>query len=107
MILVKEKCLINDLIEGILTNSNYLSDGKSIDFVQNLQQDIPVCLIDKEQIRDVLLNLLTNSVQAIKSKGKIVLSSKAEKVNNSQFIKIEISDTGAGIKPEDLNNIFA
>jgi len=106
LILTKEKCFINDLIAGILASSNYLSDGKSIDFIQNLQQDIPECSIDKEQVRDVLLNLLTNSVQAIKSKGKITISSKAEIVNNVHYIKVEISDTGTGIKPEDINNIF-
>jgi len=106
LILIKEKCIINDLIAGILSNSNYLSDGKNIDFIQNLKEDIPECLIDKEQFRDVLLNLITNSVQAIKSKGKIIITSKTVSINNSDFINIEISDTGTGIKPEDINNIF-
>lgn len=106
LILTKEKCSINDLVKGIIAKSNYLSGGKNIDFTLNLQQDILECLIDKEQIRDVLLNLINNSVQAIKSKGKIDISTAKVNINNSDFIKIEVSDTGSGIKKEDLKNIF-
>ncbi len=106
LILTKEKCSINDLISGILENSNYIINGKNINFAQKLQEDIPDCLIDKEQIRDVLLNLITNSVQAIKSRGDISISTEKVTLNNSDFIKIEVSDNGSGIKPEDLKNIF-
>ena len=55
------------------------------------------------QIQQVVMNLILNARDAMLPKGG-VLTAKAEDAGES--IKIEISDTGAGIKPDDLERIF-
>ncbi len=57
---------------------------------------------DKELLRQVILNLIINAVQAIKERGKIKI--KVEKLKDN--IKLEISDTGPGIPQEYLEKIF-
>lgn len=57
---------------------------------------------DEQRIKQVLLNLLTNAVKFTSENGYIhVRASRHE-----QFMKISVSDTGIGIKPEDMDKLF-
>jgi signal transduction histidine kinase len=52
----------------------------------------------------VLVNLVTNAVQATPAGGRIVISSRPGK--NNEAVKISVADTGKGIPPEFLPHIF-
>jgi signal transduction histidine kinase len=57
---------------------------------------------DSDQIHQVLLNLLLNAVQAIEGPGSIKVQIQSE----DDFAAISVTDTGRGIPPEHLPNIF-
>jgi signal transduction histidine kinase len=57
---------------------------------------------DSDQMHQVLLNLLLNSVQAIEHQGRV----KVEVAAQERFAVISVTDTGRGIAPEHLPNIF-
>jgi signal transduction histidine kinase len=57
---------------------------------------------DSDQIHQVLLNLLLNAVQAIEGPGSV----KVEILSQDDFASISVTDTGRGIAPEHLPNIF-
>ncbi len=59
---------------------------------------------DPLQLRQVLINLLTNAKQAIEGEGRITIG--ATQVTKDASIVIEIEDTGAGIKPEAFDKVF-
>lgn len=65
---------------------------------------IQLTAIDHDQIQQVLLNIFTNSIQAMPSGGILNISTSLNKEFN--MVCIEISDTGVGIKPEDYDKIF-
>lgn len=65
-------------------------------------QPFPNIMADSEQIRQVLMNMLTNSIQAITTYGEIVVKTSA----NHDHIEISISDNGCGIHKENLGKIF-
>jgi signal transduction histidine kinase len=58
--------------------------------------------IDSEKLQQVMLNLLINGIQAIEIEGKIFVSIKL----NGKAAEITVADTGKGIEPEHLKNIF-
>lgn len=58
---------------------------------------------EEHQIKQVFINLLKNSIEAMDNKGEILLSIKEYKRNS---VKIELQDTGNGISPEDVERIF-
>lgn len=58
--------------------------------------------IDAERLQQVMLNLLTNGMQAIEADGSIKVSIKAA----GDYAEITVSDTGKGIEPDNLKNIF-
>jgi signal transduction histidine kinase len=76
--------------------------SKAIEIVLKKTPDLPEVEHDGDQIHQVLLNLLLNSIQAIDGPGKIVVELEAR----DAMATIAVSDTGRGIPAENLTNIF-
>ena len=91
---------VNECIESTVNLVKHQA-GKKIVFDLQLE-DTPALEGNPQHLKQVLLNMLTNSFQAIDDNGEIVVRSfKSE--NN---IHIEISDTGIGISKKIINRIF-
>ncbi len=89
--------------EYIDSNLNLLSNQfkNRIEIIKEYTDDAEIdCHPDK--INQVLMNILSNAIQAIPEKGKITI--KTEKL--SQYLKITISDTGIGIPKKNLSKVF-
>ncbi|MEK6282741.1 MAG: ATP-binding protein [Acidobacteriota bacterium] len=66
--------------------------------------DVPKVMADKDSLRSVFTNLLINSVEATNGEaGRVEVKLSAEPVDR---VRIEITDTGSGIAPEDIAKIF-
>ena len=80
---------------------------KPIRFYANIDGTIPNSLIgDEVRMRQILINLLSNAVKFTKM-GCISLCITIEKRDKKQIcLKISVTDTGEGIKPEDKENLF-
>ncbi|MGZ3536672.1 MAG: GAF domain-containing protein [Thermodesulfobacteriota bacterium] len=72
--------------------------------VQKEFEVLPIILMDREQIKQVALNLLLNAVQAMPRGGTLML--RGENSKGGQWIKISIRDSGIGIPDEDMNRLF-
>ena len=62
-------------------------------------------MIDKEQIKQVLLNIILNAVQATSANGEIFIETRRFS-GSDEFVQVEIRDTGEGIPEKDIENIF-
>jgi two-component system, NtrC family, sensor kinase len=63
---------------------------------------------DRDLLHQVLLNICLNGLQAMENDGRLrieLLEEEAGK-NDDSFLALQISDTGAGISPDNLNHIF-
>jgi signal transduction histidine kinase/putative methionine-R-sulfoxide reductase with GAF domain len=72
--------------------------------VQKNFQSLPPIPIDSEQMKQTILNLLLNAIQAMPEGGQLELGGEAP--GNDQWIRLTIRDTGIGIPPEDMNKLF-
>ena len=72
--------------------------------VQKEFQDLPMILMDREQMKQVALNLLLNAVQAMPKGGTLMLRGQNSK--DGQWITISIQDSGVGVPNEDMNKLF-
>lgn len=77
-------------------------NGKKISFNCRLLPDLPLLELDKGQIKQVVLNLLINSIQAIDSKGEIDIETSLD----ADSVLLTIRDSGCGIPTADLERIF-
>jgi len=99
--------LITDSIGSILYDSYIHSEF-------SLPHDLWLAKVDEGQIRQVIINLIKNAVQAMPSGGKVrigaenvtIKSQNGLKIKNGDYVKISVQDNGIGISAENLYKIF-
>jgi PAS domain S-box-containing protein len=67
-----------------------------------LPDDLPAIPLDRQQIRQAFFNIIRNAVQAMTNGGLLKIAAKA----TDRFLAIAFKDTGPGIAPERLANMF-
>jgi len=73
----------------------------------NISEEIPNLLVgDQLRVKQILLNLVGNAIKFTVSGSIIISAQLLEQHDESVLIQIAVSDTGIGISPEFLNNIF-
>jgi signal transduction histidine kinase/putative methionine-R-sulfoxide reductase with GAF domain len=72
--------------------------------VQKEFEILPPILMDREQMKQVILNLLLNAVQAMSKRGHLILRGQISE--NGRFIKLSIQDSGVGIPGEEIGKLF-
>lgn len=100
---------INSLIPTTLELVASVLKRKEITVELQLQDNLPLVAADEKQLQQVFVNLITNSADAIKTKGNIIIKTYVEsgiKHNEGEIVVVSITDNGVGITPEDLSKIF-
>jgi two-component system sensor histidine kinase AtoS len=72
--------------------------------VQKDFSSLPSITIDKEQMKQVILNLLMNAIQAMPEGGRLKLSGRI--TGDHHWIQFSIKDSGIGVPPEDMHKLF-
>ena len=98
----KSKTGINELVEEVISKTRYAIGNKEITFKKSLDKDIPLILIDKAQIEEVITNLVINAIQAFSENGEITIKTKLNQTN----VTIEVADNGPGIPKENQEKVF-
>ena len=98
---------INNILEGMVLLVSTETKKKQITIHKNYASDLPPVQIDREQIKQVFLNILLNAIDATRENGKIDVKTRSFiKPGGEPFIQIEFTDTGSGIPEEYLEDIF-
>jgi len=96
-----EKINIKTLAENSIQLLVTLSDEKNITIKNNIQKDI-FALIDENMIELVVRNLLENAIKFTPKNGEILIDA----TEDESIILISITDSGSGVKEEDLPKLF-
>ncbi len=92
---------INDIVKDVHRTMQPMTQSKQIDFILNLDTNIPRIKCDNDKIVQVLTNLVSNAAK-FAEQGKIMVST----TRGENTVLTSVSDTGKGIKPEDLPKLF-
>ena len=93
---------INSLISDMVDFYSPQAQSHSITVRQGLYNEPLVCKVDADMLKQVILNLFINAQQAMSDGGELIIRTGRQ---NKDTV-IQISDTGSGIAPERLANIF-
>ncbi len=96
-------------IYGLLENSrdvfSQVASKKDITFVTKLDKALPHCILtDSIRLKQVIFNLLSNSIKFSSKKGTVTLEAKYK--SDIGNLDVSVIDTGIGIAPENLDKIF-
>lgn len=100
----KKDYQLNDLIrnEYLLIYASCVNKG--INLALELSDDLPVVQIDAKEIKQLILNLVRNAIDSMDYSGTLRISTWLDNVTDE--VILSISDTGNGIKEENLDKIF-
>jgi two-component system, NtrC family, sensor kinase len=113
-----EKVDVNDLLRYMIRLTGPVLSERKIQVDAELNPNIPPILADSNQLQQLFLNLFTNAIDAMKNGGRLIvrtfhvaeLDVPAEKqrdlTDSSDWVRIELEDTGAGMDQEHLKNLF-
>lgn len=97
-----ESADLGKLIEEMLDFFTPTARASNIDIKTYLPADLPALQLNKEMIRQALLNLMLNAVQAMPNGGELTIQATTE----NHHVCLSLIDTGTGITPEVLPKIF-
>jgi signal transduction histidine kinase len=103
---INEELDLNDIAKEVVSAVSFQSLFKQITIKEEYDHDIPVLMLDRDKIKQVLINLLINSAQATGNEGEVIVSTKYLKKDDEEFVKLYVKDFGVGIPEENLGNIF-
>jgi signal transduction histidine kinase len=98
---------INEIVESIVRILETEAKEKGVQIYRRLASSLPKIFIDKEQLKQVFMNVILNAIQSIEASGVVEISTRlAAKNGSQQFVQVGVRDSGVGIPEKDLENIF-
>ncbi|MBI4861642.1 MAG: response regulator [Candidatus Riflebacteria bacterium] len=98
-----EAVQINELVMDVVRASEQQVHGKRVTLQARLAAKLPTTRVSPSEIRQVLVNLVSNAVSALDGQpGQIAISTRCDR----GYIVIGVSDDGAGVPSEHLSRIF-
>jgi signal transduction histidine kinase len=98
---------INDIVQTIVSILETEAKEKNVKIDLRLAPGLPNIFVDKEQIKQVCMNIILNAIQAIEGAGRVEISTHLFVENSrGRHVQIRVRDTGVGIPKKDLESIF-
>lgn len=104
--LLFELCDLNGLIDEILYLLGSDKAWENIKVQRQYEKTLPPTLCDVQQIKQVFLNILMNAFEAMNGKGALTIKTESAVIQDKPFLSISFKDTGGGVDPSSLDNIF-
>ena len=98
---------ISSLVNDVYNMISVKAGNKDLELIVDVDENIPCKYFgDDLRIRQVLINLMTNAVKYTE-KGTITFSVSGKRDGDNEILRFSVKDTGAGIKDEDIEKLFA
>ncbi len=98
---------VNTILDGMILLVSTETKKKQINIIKNYASGLPPVQVDREQIKQVFLNILLNAIEATRENGKIDVKTRSFiKPDGEPYVQIEFTDTGSGIPEEYMEDIF-
>jgi PAS domain S-box-containing protein len=102
----RTKTDLNALIERVIATARLQAPNEHVRLEFRPAKDLPLVIVDPDEMQKVVLNLLINAIHAVKDQGRIVTETAFNSTGSDGSVVLSVTDTGIGILPENLDKIF-
>jgi signal transduction histidine kinase len=99
-----EPVSLSEIVDSVLEVHTSLRADHLVD--PELPPDLPLALGDKDRIRQVIINLLTNATRYSPEGTAIRLTAEPIEEDGARFVKVGVTDEGIGIAADDRDRVF-
>lgn len=101
---------LQEIIQDTVSALEPLINNKGLIIEADFDERLPLAHADPDRVRQVVTNLLDNAIK-FTSEGRIIVNARPSKVGTKRneppkFLEVCVSDTGIGIRKEDINRLF-
>lgn len=93
---------LHEVISDVIRFLRPVRERAEIEVSADLRATCPQVMGDEVQIRQILVNLVVNAIQAIGENGTITISTR----NAGDYLEVDVADTGPGVPEESREDIF-
>ena len=95
---------LNKILQDTLSLVTKQAQFLNITVAANYDPQLPPVMADKSELEEVFMNILINAVQAMQERGTITITTRHSAPDNS--VEVLISDTGCGVPPDKIDQLF-
>jgi len=100
-----ERKNLDDIVKMTLMTFSGMLEEHSVALQEQYSSDYEV-FIDTEQVRQAIMNVISNAVDAMPDGGTLTVRTVHEDMNCLTYVAVHIIDTGTGIQGDDLGHMF-
>ena len=97
---------LNEIVEDVVALTKHLIHTNGVRLTLDLMKDLPWVSVDRNQMKQVLLNLIHNGLQAMPSGGNLQVITSTARRDNRDWVTMSVCDSGVGISSKDKDRIF-
>jgi signal transduction histidine kinase len=97
---------MNEVIEDVAALTRHLIHTSGVELKLELEESLPWISVDANQMKQVLLNLVHNALQAMPSGGEMIVSTQSAYRAGRDWVRVSVLDTGVGIPKSEQARIF-
>jgi two-component system NtrC family sensor kinase len=102
----RARASLNDVVDDVVALSRHLIHTSGVKLRLELEKSLPWILVDVNQMKQVLLNLIHNALQAMPTGGELIIATKSASRDGRDWVLVSVCDTGVGIPKLDQARIF-
>jgi len=97
---------INDVVERVLGHVALRCEERAVQLRKDLGAELPPIPLDPDALRQALLNLILNALDAMPEGGTLRLTTSTRRYRSRRAVEVAVADTGTGIPEEIIEKIF-
>lgn len=97
---------LNEVVNDVIALTRHLIQTNSVNLILVLGEGLPWVSFDHNQMKQVLLNLIHNALQAMPKGGELQVNTHTAKREDRDWVVMAVKDSGIGIKPADQDRVF-
>jgi len=97
---------INGIVEESVRTIEGLCREQSIALDVKLERELPDVLLDRDQVRQAVNNLVSNAVDVMDGGGTLTIKTSLTRLYEVDYVTVEVADSGPGLTDEAINLIF-
>ena len=102
----RSRASLNNVIEDVVALSRHLIHTSAVELSLDLEEELPWTSVDVNQMKQVLLNLVHNALQAMPDGGEMEIKTKTASRHHRDWVIVSVRDTGVGIPQLEQARIF-